>query len=112
MWWRRTERLTSYYLVANECGALTKRRYRCGLLWLSLACGDCYGWGMDVYDHPTFAMACQQFERVADRLGVPPDQRSRIKYPKRSVTVSLPIERDDGSLEVFAGYRVQHHLTL
>src|SRR2546422_10401189 len=28
------------------------------------------------------------------------------------MTVALPIKRDDGSVEVFAGYRVQHHLTL
>ena len=28
------------------------------------------------------------------------------------MTVALPIKRDDGSIEVFAGYRVQHHLTL
>ncbi|PYM14541.1 MAG: glutamate dehydrogenase, partial [Verrucomicrobia bacterium] len=33
-------------------------------------------------------------------------------YPKRSMTVALPIKRDDGSTEVFSGYRVQHHLTL
>jgi glutamate dehydrogenase (NAD(P)+) len=35
-----------------------------------------------------------------------------LKFPKRSMTVSLPIRRDDGSAEVFTGYRVQHHLTL
>jgi len=28
------------------------------------------------------------------------------------MTVSLPIRRDNGSIEVFSGYRVQHHLTL
>ncbi|HEV8544599.1 MAG TPA: Glu/Leu/Phe/Val dehydrogenase [Verrucomicrobiae bacterium] len=67
---------------------------------------------MEVYDHPTFAMACRQFDRVADRLNVLPDERGRLKYPKRSVTVSLPIKRDDGRTEVFAGYRVQHHLSL
>jgi glutamate dehydrogenase (NAD(P)+) len=67
---------------------------------------------MDVYDHPSFRMACQQFDRVADRLGISEDQRDRVKYPKRSVTVSLPIQRDDGRTEVFAGYRVQHHLSL
>jgi glutamate dehydrogenase (NAD(P)+) len=33
-------------------------------------------------------------------------------YPKRSMSVSLPIERDNGAIEVFGGYRVQHHLTL
>jgi glutamate dehydrogenase (NAD(P)+) len=33
-------------------------------------------------------------------------------YPKRAITVSVPIHRDDGSTQVFQGYRVQHHLTL
>src|SRR5256885_4253195 len=67
---------------------------------------------MDIYEHPTFDMACQQFDLVADYLEIPVDQRDRIKYPKRSMTVSLPIRCDDGSVRVFAGYRVQHHLTL
>jgi glutamate dehydrogenase (NAD(P)+) len=67
---------------------------------------------MTVYDHPTFAMACRQFDRVADLLDLPASDRDRLKYPKRSMVVALPIQRDDGSTEVFAGYRVQHHLTL
>ena len=57
-------------------------------------------------------MACQQFDLVADYLQIPDDDRDRLKYPKRSVSVAIPIHRDDGSTAVFAGYRVQHHLTL
>src|SRR5256885_16517990 len=57
-------------------------------------------------------MACRQFDLVADYLEIPADQRDRIKYPKRSMTVALPINCDDGSVRVFTGYRVQHHLTL
>jgi glutamate dehydrogenase (NAD(P)+) len=67
---------------------------------------------MEIYDHPTFRMACQQFDLVADHLQIPESERGRLKYPKRSMTVALPIRRDDGSIEVFTGYRVQHHLTL
>lgn len=67
---------------------------------------------MEIYDHPTFRMACQQFDQVADHLEIPETERNRIKFPKRSLTVAVPINRDDGSVEVFAGYRVQHHLTL
>ena len=67
---------------------------------------------MDVYDHPTFHMACAQFDQVADLLEIAPTERARLKLPKRSMTVALPIRRDDGSVQVFAGYRVQHHLTL
>jgi glutamate dehydrogenase (NAD(P)+) len=67
---------------------------------------------MEIYDHPTFRMACQQFDSVADHLEIPVAERDRLKYPKRSMTVAVPIRRDDGSTQVFAGYRVQHHLTL
>jgi glutamate dehydrogenase (NAD(P)+) len=57
-------------------------------------------------------MACQQFDLVADHLDIPVAERDRLKFPKRSMTVAIPIHRDDGSIQVFAGYRVQHHLTL
>jgi glutamate dehydrogenase (NAD(P)+) len=67
---------------------------------------------MEIYDHPTFRMACQQFDSVADYLEIPESERGRIKYPKRSMTVALPIRCDDGTVRVFSGYRVQHHLTL
>ncbi len=67
---------------------------------------------MQIYDHPTFRMACQQFDSVADRLQIPDNERDRLKYPKRSMSVALPIHCDDGRTVVFEGYRVQHHLTL
>jgi glutamate dehydrogenase (NAD(P)+) len=67
---------------------------------------------MQVYDHPTFQMACRQFDLVADRLQIPANDRERLKFPKRSLTVALPVHMDDGSTKVFPGYRVQHHLTL
>jgi len=57
-------------------------------------------------------MACQQFDLVADYLQIPADDRDRLKYPKRSISVAIPIHCDDGSTRVFQGYRVQHHLTL
>jgi glutamate dehydrogenase (NAD(P)+) len=67
---------------------------------------------MEIYDSPTFRMACQQFDLVADHLEIPESERGRLKFPKRSMTVALPIHCDDGSTRVFSGYRVQHHLTL
>ena len=57
-------------------------------------------------------MACKQFDVAADYMEIPEDERARLKYPKRSMTVALPIHCDDGSVKVFSGYRVQHHLTL
>jgi glutamate dehydrogenase (NAD(P)+) len=67
---------------------------------------------MEIYAHPTFQMACRQFDTVADHLQIPDSQRERLKFPKRSMTVALPVLMDDDSTKVFTGYRVQHHLTL
>jgi len=67
---------------------------------------------MEIYAHPTFQMACRQFDIVADHLQIPDNERERLKFPKRSMVVALPIHLDDGSTKVFTGYRVQHHLTL
>ena len=57
-------------------------------------------------------MACRQFDLVADRLDLPELDRARLKYPKRSMIVAIPIRCDNGQTRVFTGYRVQHHLTL
>jgi len=65
-----------------------------------------------IYSGPVFEMARTQFHTIADHLAIPLDERDRLFYPKRALTVSCPIHRDDGRTEVFQGYRVQHHLTL
>jgi glutamate dehydrogenase (NAD(P)+) len=65
-----------------------------------------------IYRGPVFEMARRQFEGVADLLELSFDERDRLLYPKRAMAVTCPIHRDDGSVAVFEGYRVQHHLTL
>ena len=67
---------------------------------------------MTVYKGPVFEMARAQFGVIADHLGIPEDERARLLYPKRAITVSVPVHMDDGHTELFQGYRVQHHLTL
>lgn len=67
---------------------------------------------MTIYGGPVFEMARQQFVRIADHIGIPEDQRSRLLYPKRAMAISCPIHRDNGEAALFQGYRVQHHLTL
>src|SRR5213079_2433359 len=57
-------------------------------------------------------MAVNQFNVIANHLEIPMDERDRILMPKRAVTVSCPIHRDDGTVAVFEGYRVQHLLTM
>jgi glutamate dehydrogenase (NAD(P)+) len=67
---------------------------------------------MTVYSGPVFDMAVNQFGVIANHLSIPMDERDRLLLPKRAITVSCPIHCDDGSIAVFEGYRVQHHLTL
>jgi glutamate dehydrogenase (NAD(P)+) len=67
---------------------------------------------MHPYDHPTFRMASRQFDLVADFLEMPEGDRDRVRLPKRSISVSVPVHLDDGRTQVFHGFRVQHHLTL
>lgn len=67
---------------------------------------------MTVYSGPVFEMAVNQFNVIANHLEIPMDERDRILMPKRAITVSCPIHRDDGTVAVFEGYRVQHHLTM
>src|SRR3989449_2526168 len=63
-------------------------------------------------DTPTFRLAVAQFEEAADRLALDPRLRERLKFPQRALIVSVPIRMDDGSVKVYAGYRVQHDTAL
>jgi len=64
-----------------------------------------------LYDSPIFKMACRQFDQAADAISLPETMRDRTKYPRRCFAVSLPLKRDDGSVTLFEGYRVQHSLS-
>ena len=66
---------------------------------------------MTVYSGPVFDMAVNQFGVIANHLEIPMDERDRLLMPKRAITVSCPIHRDDGTVAVFEGYRV-HSLKL
>lgn len=51
-----------------------------------------------------------QVERAVKKLGLDPGYVKILKEPKRVLSVSIPIRMDDGSTEVFRGFRVQHSL--
>ncbi len=53
-----------------------------------------------------------QFDAAAERLGLSDGMRRRLLACDRSLLVSVPTMMEDGSLKVFAGYRVQHNNTL
>lgn len=52
--------------------------------------------------------ATAYFNRAAERLGLSDDLRQVLQKPERALLVSIPVARDDGRVEVFAGCRVQH----
>ncbi len=47
-------------------------------------------------------------ELAAKMLGYSPAEYETIKHPERELQVSVPVEMDDGTVEVFEGFRVQH----
>ncbi len=49
------------------------------------------------------------FDQACDRLGVRDEVRNLICTPDREVRVELPVRMDDGRLEIFIGYRIQHN---
>jgi glutamate dehydrogenase (NAD(P)+) len=63
---------------------------------------------MQELDTHTFRLAVAQFDEAAEALRLDPNLRERLKLPQRSLVVSLPVRMDDGRVEVFTGYRVQH----
>ena len=50
-----------------------------------------------------------QFDVAADLIGLDESMQLLLKTPFRTVSVEVPVRMDDGRLEVFRGYRVQHN---
>lgn len=57
-----------------------------------------------------FDNALRQFDRAAKILNLDDSQIAVIKEPRRVLEVKLPIRMDDGSIQVFKGFRVQHNI--
>ena len=58
-----------------------------------------------------WAVAQSQFDSAAEQLDLDPGLRQVLRHPKRELTVNFPVTMDDGHVEVFTGYRVQHNLS-
>jgi len=55
-------------------------------------------------------IAQHQFDLAADRLRLDPGLRGVLREPRRELTVHFPVHMDDGAVQMFTGYRVQHNL--
>ena len=52
--------------------------------------------------------ARRQLAHAASQLDIDSNTIERLKHPAKIHEVTVPIERDDGTVEVFTGYRAQH----
>lgn len=59
-------------------------------------------------EYDPFIEATMQFERAASYLDIEPWIYQRLKFPEKELTVHLPITLDNGRVETFTGFRVQH----
>jgi glutamate dehydrogenase (NAD(P)+) len=64
------------------------------------------------WDSPLFLMARAQYEQSLPYADISDDVAERLAFPERALIVSVPLRLDDGSLRVYAGYRVQHSSVL
>ncbi|MEO8261979.1 MAG: Glu/Leu/Phe/Val dehydrogenase [Pseudolysinimonas sp.] len=52
-----------------------------------------------------------QLARAAELLELDAGVHAMLAIPRRELTVSIPLRRDDGSVAVYVGHRVQHNLS-
>ena len=64
--------------------------------------------GEDSENESALETARRQLREAAAHVDVAPGVIERLNHPTRVVEVSVPIKRDDGSVDVFTGYRAQH----
>jgi glutamate dehydrogenase (NAD(P)+) len=55
-----------------------------------------------------YRTALSQYDRAISYLDFDDGIREFLRYPRREFTVNFPVRRDNGSLEMFTGYRVHH----
>jgi glutamate dehydrogenase len=56
-----------------------------------------------------FQSAQQEFDRIADLIGLDAGARQLLRHPLREYHFQIPVRMDDGSVRVFPGYRIQHN---
>lgn len=59
-----------------------------------------------------YKTALEKFKKAADIVNLEDGIRKMLEHPKRQLIVEFPVKMDDGSIEVFTGYRIQHNIAL
>lgn len=61
---------------------------------------------------PLYQNTMKIVEDAGKLVSLSPNVLERLKYPRRTLIVAVPVKMDDGRVKVFPGYRVQHNQTL
>ncbi len=56
-----------------------------------------------------FSVAQAEFDRTADLIGLDTGARQMLRSPMREYHFNIPVRMDDGSVQIFPGYRIQHN---
>ncbi|MBS1118037.1 MAG: Glu/Leu/Phe/Val dehydrogenase [Deltaproteobacteria bacterium] len=56
-----------------------------------------------------FEIATRQIEKAMALIGLDPDVAAILAQPKNEIIVNFPVRLENGKLEIFKGYRVQHN---
>ena len=64
------------------------------------------------WETPLYRTALAQYEQALPHADVEEFVAERLRYPERSLVVSVPVKLDSGKWTVFPGYRVQHSTVL
>src|SRR6201997_2665095 len=62
------------------------------------------------YEKNAWASQSARFEEAAELLNLDDGITKILRTPTREITVAIPVQLDDGRIEVFTGYRVQHSI--
>jgi glutamate dehydrogenase (NAD(P)+) len=57
----------------------------------------------------TYENVTRQFDKAADLMGLDPEVRKILAKTTNEIIVNFPVKMDDGRIEMFTGYRVQHN---
>ena len=58
-----------------------------------------------------FDNARQRLDAVAEKIALAPEVLAQLRECKRELSVHFPVKMDDGTVKMFAGYRVHHNVT-
>ena len=64
------------------------------------------------FNHPFFKKVQRQFDEIANLINLDHNIMTRLRFPYRSVSVSIPVRLDNGQVRLFHGYRIHHNDTL